>query len=81
MLQRSQIAHSKKMVSIPDNTGMCKYRHNTLAEYCYPQTEYRHLSQHQVSGSLTDYKKPTLSAIFVIFYAIDYVDAFISALI
>lgn len=25
MLQRRQIAHSKKMVSIPDNTGMCKY--------------------------------------------------------
>lgn len=81
MLQRSQIAHSEKMVSIPDNTGMFKYLRNTLAEYCYPQTEYRHLYQHQVSGSLIDYKKLTLSDTFAIFYTIDYVDAFISALI
>lgn len=81
MLQRSQIAHSKKMVSIPDNTGMCKYLRNTLTEYSYLQTKYHHLCQHQGRSSLTDYKKPTLSAIFAIFYAIDYVDAFISALI
>lgn len=65
------------MISIPDNPGIYKHLRNTLTVYCYPQTEYRHLCQHQANDSLTDYKKSTLSAILVIFTPLIFIPALI----